>query len=342
LPLKRANNISVVLSRLPSVEIIRASILLECESQLTLDQLSSLSAILPLTDDDITAVRCARRQDSELSKAERFVKEMSDVPRLGQKVDCLRFMGQLAEISEEVSPQMKTIVRACHEAKNSRSLRHVLQLILEVGSILNRDTYLSSRGFRLQSLQSLAETRAKGGRVTLVHYLAKLIEEADPSLLHFEANELPHCHEASKIPMDAMLVRVQEVAEQMECVESELRDIETDKENQSTVDCAKFAATLTRFHKEAQQKVNYLKQLADTAKQLFADVSVYFGEDSSEITPAQSADFFSTIHHFSHMLLTTQKDGHAVKVMQELVHADSPVSSTGDVSLPQQALAQVE
>ena len=71
------------------------------------------------------------------------------------------------------------------------------QLILALGSVLNEGTYLSSNGFKIDSLLKLAETKARNNRTTLLHYLTQLIQNKIPELLNFR-QDFPHVEAASK------------------------------------------------------------------------------------------------------------------------------------------------
>lgn len=334
LPLKRANNIAIVLSRLPAIDELKKSILLENDKPLSIDQLNSIRSILPLTEDDTIPIEKSKRSDDELSNAELFISKFSSIPRLLEKINCLQFMILLEEDFSAIMPQIKTVIEACKEAKCSKGLKRLLKLIHEIGSILNRDTYLSSSGFRLQSLTNISETKAKGGRVTLVHYLSQLLGEHDPDLLVFEENEMPHCAAAASIPMDAIISRVKELTLQIQAVEQELISIKSDKENARAVH-DNFALSIAKFLKDASQKVKALQQETSALKKIYNEVGTYFGEDPSEVS-TNSAEFFSIIHQFSTHLKATQSDNRATKMMKELVQTPSPVSSpkasVGDVS----------
>lgn len=337
LPLKRANNISIVLSRLPNIDELQKSILLENDLPLSIEKLNSLRSILPVTEEDITAVRSSLRKEEEMSKAELFISQFESIPRLLEKINCLQFMILLQEDYEIIMPQIKTVIEACKEAKTSKGLKHVLKLIFEVGSILNRDTYLSSCGFRLQSLTNISDTKAKCGRLTLVHYLSQLIKENDPKLLNFEENEMPHCSEAASIPMDAIIARVKELTLQIQSVENELLQMKADKENSRMVH-ENFALTLAKFLKDASQKVKHLQQETAILKKIYNEVGTYFGEDPSEVS-TNSAEFFNIIHSFSSHLKATQSDNHAAKMLQQIVETPSPVSSP--IASPQTSVVDV-
>ena len=73
----------------------------------------------------------------------------------------------------------------------------MLKLILALGTVLNQGTYLSSNGFKLDSLLQVIETKAKNNRTTLMHYLASLIQTKMPEMLTFH-KELANVIDASQ------------------------------------------------------------------------------------------------------------------------------------------------
>ena len=204
LPIKRSNNISIVLARLNIDQNIRNSILFLGNSELSLDQLISIRSILPITEEEHKLILQSGDFQS-LNRAEKFVLEIGNIDHLTEIVDCLIFREQVDEILNEISSSINTIHSACNEIKNSQKLPKLLKVILAVGSVLNRDTYLSSKGFKLESLRSISETMDKSGKLTLLHYLSKIICEKSPELLHF-LDELPHCHPATHCTIEKVLL----------------------------------------------------------------------------------------------------------------------------------------
>ncbi|KAL9227811.1 hypothetical protein vseg_003460 [Gypsophila vaccaria] len=76
-----------------------------------------------------------------------------------------------------------------------------MQTILTLGNALNQGTARGSAvGFKLDSLLKLSDTRAKNNKMTLMHYLCKLVAEKLLELLDFD-KDLAHLEAASKIQL---------------------------------------------------------------------------------------------------------------------------------------------
>ena len=204
LPVKRSNNISIVLSRLNVNNIKNSLLLLSGEVELTVDQLLSLRSILPVTEEEFKLLD-QYEPKNHLNRAEKFILEIGQVQNLDSIVDSLIFRLQVDDYLQEIRQSIEIIQFACEEIKNSQRLPKLLKVILAVGSVLNRDTYLSSKGFKLESLRSLSETTDKTGKLTLLHYISKIVNEKTPELLHF-IDDLPHCNSATKVSLEKVLL----------------------------------------------------------------------------------------------------------------------------------------
>ncbi|MCH99497.1 formin-like protein 20-like, partial [Trifolium medium] len=73
-----------------------------------------------------------------------------------------------------------------------------MKKILYLGNTLNQGTARGSAvGFKLDSLLKLTDTRASNSKMTLMHYLCKVLAEKSPPLLDFH-HDLVSVETASK------------------------------------------------------------------------------------------------------------------------------------------------
>jgi dishevelled associated activator of morphogenesis len=98
-------------------------------------------------------------------------------------------------------------MEASREVSRSRRLRKLLELVLALGNYMNRGARGNAFGFRIQSLNKLADTKAstssKSRGTTLLHYLVQIIEVKHKDILLLE-EDLPHIKEAAKINLGEM------------------------------------------------------------------------------------------------------------------------------------------
>lgn len=99
--------------------------------------------------------------------------------------------------------QVHAIISASNSVKNSKKLRKVLEIVLAFGNYMNSSKRGPAYGFRLQSLDTLVETKSSDKRMALLHYIADTIRSKFPELLNFDS-ELMYIEKAStgKLIMD--------------------------------------------------------------------------------------------------------------------------------------------
>lgn len=78
----------------------------------------------------------------------------------------------------EVQPRIKSVMEASREVARSRRLRRLLELVLALGNYMNRGARGNASGFRLTSLNRLADTKSSAVKgTTLLHYLVEILEK---------------------------------------------------------------------------------------------------------------------------------------------------------------------
>jgi hypothetical protein len=195
LPVQRANNMSIVLAKLQlQVEAVLGML----EGQVPLDAVSgdvldSLLSIAP-TRDEIALVGTP---PSECPRSDLFVYRFGQIPLALEKLQALRFFERFDSKSSFIRSGARTVCSACSELQGSAKLRRLLKLILHVGNTLNQQ---SARGFRLDVLVKLMDTKGRNG-ATLLTYLVQVVAEKHRDL--FEVwDEVPHIEDAARVPLE--------------------------------------------------------------------------------------------------------------------------------------------
>lgn len=69
-------------------------------------------------------------------------------------------------------------MEASREVSRSRRLRRLLEIVLALGNYMNRGARGNATGFRLTSLNRLADTKSSAAKgTTLLHYLVEILEK---------------------------------------------------------------------------------------------------------------------------------------------------------------------
>ncbi|KAK9697672.1 hypothetical protein RND81_08G052900 [Saponaria officinalis] len=122
----------------------------------------------------------------ELVSGPEFFLELMKVPRVEAKLRVFSFKMQLTYQLGDLRKNLQTVNSISEEIRTSTKLKRVMQTIPSLGNALNQGTARGSAvGFRLDSLLKLTYTRAQNNRMTLMHYLCKVLAEKLPELLDF-------------------------------------------------------------------------------------------------------------------------------------------------------------
>jgi len=207
IPLPRANNISIMLSRFPigAKDICEAISTGDPSEELTLERLAILLQCEP-TDEELGIMRHFSGDAEKLLVSEKFLLDLSKIDRLREKVAALVYVRQFPELITEAHSGLDAINDACEQVSNAKSFRRLLALVLEVGNFLNAGGPRSStKGVTLDSLHKLADVRTtapsnKGGALTLLDFIMELFDEREKANgpLHL-TSELSACQAASRV-----------------------------------------------------------------------------------------------------------------------------------------------
>ncbi|KAF8312680.1 actin-binding FH2, partial [Clavulina sp. PMI_390] len=186
-----------------------------------------------------------------LAKADQYFYQLIQIPNVARRLECMIFRRRLDLDIADVRPELRIVRTAAMELRESAKLKKLLQLVLAVGNALNASSFRGgAHGFRLDALLKLKETktaRAGSDCPTLLHYLARLMGRADPSLITF-IDDLPHLEAAARVSVQTVLASITSVTAGYESVQTAVKDIDTS---------AVASASDDRF--SAVMKVRWLK-----------------------------------------------------------------------------------
>ncbi|KAF8657024.1 hypothetical protein HU200_060358 [Digitaria exilis] len=272
--MRRANNCEIMLTKIkmPLPDMISAILSLDT-SVLDNDQVENLIKFCP-TKEEIEMLKGYNGNKEMLGKCEQFFLELMKVPRVEAKLRVFAFRITFSTQVNDLRTNLTTINDATKEVKESLKLRQIMQTILTLGNALNQGTARGSAvGFRLDSLLKLSDTRARNNKMTLMHYLCKLLAEKMPELLDFD-KDLIHLEAASKIQLKLLAEEMQAINKGLQKVEQELAASENDGEISIG-----FRKALKSFLDAAEAEVRSLISLYAEVGRNADSLAQYFGED---------------------------------------------------------------
>ncbi|XP_076925924.1 formin-like protein 17 [Bidens hawaiensis] len=192
---------------------------------------------------------------------------------------------QLAEFKNNLN----TVKAACDEVCKSVKFKEVMKKILYLGNTLYPGASRGAAvGFKLDSLLKLTDTRASNSRMTLMHYLCKLLANKSPALLEFP-DDLVSLEAATKIQLKTL-------AEEMLALSIGLRKVKQELDacaNDGPIS-ASFHTTLKQFIKHAEAEMTNVTSYYCVVGKSADGLALYFGEDPARC-PFEQGSFRITI-----------------------------------------------
>ncbi|XP_041016899.1 formin-like protein 6 isoform X3 [Juglans microcarpa x Juglans regia] len=298
--LRRAYNCEIMLTKvkLPLPELVSSVLALD-ESALDVDQVENLIKFCP-TKEEIELLKGYVGDKENLGKCEQFFLELMKVPRVESKLRVFSFKIQFRAQVSDLRNNLNVVNSASEEIRNSVKLKRIMQTILSLGNALNHGTARGSAiGFRLDSLLKLTDTRAQNNKMTLMHYLCKVLAEKLPELLDF-SKDLVNLEASTKIQLKYLAEEMQAISKGLEKVIQELTASENDGHVSNN-----FCKIIKEFLSYAEVEVRSLGSLYSSAGRNADALTLYFGEDPARCPFEQVV---STLLNFVRMFVRAHEE----------------------------------
>ncbi|XP_022814238.1 formin-like protein CG32138 isoform X2 [Spodoptera litura] len=267
----RLRNIAISRRKLdtPVEKVIAAVNSLDLK-QLPLESVEILQRMVP-TEAEQKAYKeyvAEKKPINQLTEEDKFLMQLTKVERISAKLSIMSYMGNFFDNIHLITPQIHAIISGSSSVKSSTKLRNVLEIILAFGNYLNSSKRGPAYGFKLQSLDTLMDTKSTDKRISLLHYIVATIRQNFPELMNFDT-ELLYIDKAAQVSLENVAGDVSELERGMELVrrEAEARD------------CLRSAPHVLRdFLANASDKLRRLRGETKHAQDSFASCVEYFGE----------------------------------------------------------------
>ncbi|KAJ0057853.1 hypothetical protein NL108_002983, partial [Boleophthalmus pectinirostris] len=288
------------------------------QSSLSIDLLELLEPFIP-SDFEMKLLKNYEKDGrpmEELADEDRFVLRFGKIPRLNQRINTLTFMGNFPDSVKRLQPQLDSLISASMSIKSSEKLKKILEIVLAFGNYMNSSKRGSAYGFRLQSLDLLLETKSTDRSQTLLHFIAKVIQEKYPDLVNFHS-DLHFVDKAALVSLDGILSDIRALERGMEMTKKEFL-VQDD------------SLVLKEFIKTNCTILESLIKDSKTAQESYSLAVEYFGENPKTTQPSM---FFPIFGRFIKAYKAVQKDIEQKKKMEEMNEAKesspSPAKSPG-------------
>lgn len=177
------------------------------------------------------------------------------------------------------------MISAANNLKSSKKFREVLEVILAFGNYMNSSKRGPAYGFKLQSLDTLCDTKSNDKRMSLLHFVVLTIRDKFPHLMDFDT-ELSGIDQAAQVTLEIVMGDVNELDKGMEAVRKEVNAVKGN---------AQQNPILRDFLANSEEKLKKMKTQSKNAQDAFKDCVEFFGE-SPKNTDANA--FFTLIVRF--------------------------------------------
>uniref|UniRef100_A0A3P9HTD9 Dishevelled associated activator of morphogenesis 2 n=1 Tax=Oryzias latipes TaxID=8090 RepID=A0A3P9HTD9_ORYLA len=299
---RRAQNCVILLSKLKMTneEIKRAILEMDEREELSKDMLEQLLKFVPERS-DMDLLEEHKHELERMARADRFLFEMSRIDHYQQRLQALFFKKKFAERLAETKPKVEAILIASMEVVRSKRLTQILEVVLAFGNFMNKGQRGNAYGFRVSSLNKIADTKSSIDRnITMLHYLIMIFEKNYPDILHVQ-QDLSNVSAAAKVNLTELEKEVHSIKRGLKALEVELQYQQSRPKERGD----KFLAVIGDFITVAGFSFSELEDQLAEAKDKFAKALKHFGEEEGRIQPD---DFFGIFDAFLQSFSEAQQD----------------------------------
>ncbi|XP_026459591.1 putative formin-like protein 15b [Papaver somniferum] len=280
---QRSRNIEIMLKKIkmPLSDMVAAALATD-NSVLDGDQIEILINCCP-TEEEMTQLEVEffhpfQNYDGDksvLGMCEQLFLELMKVPRMKTKLSVLSFKIKFNDQVSGLRKKLGIVNCAFEEVRYSLELKEIMKQVL----YLEYRMYAGSAiGFELESLLILSDTHAytTTSKMSLMHYLCKVIAAKYPKLLNFHST-LPSLEAASKIESKSLAEDLQEITKDLKLAKKEL-DASAKDDPVSEV----FRKTLAEFIGNAEPGVALLSSYSSVVGYNADALVAYFGKEPAK------------------------------------------------------------
>uniref|UniRef100_A0A8C3AGM3 Dishevelled associated activator of morphogenesis 1b n=1 Tax=Cyclopterus lumpus TaxID=8103 RepID=A0A8C3AGM3_CYCLU len=295
--------------KLSNEEMKRAILTMDEQEDLPKDMLEQLLKFVP-EKSDVDLLEEHKHELDRMAKPDRFFYEMSRINHYQQRLQSLYFKKKFAERIAEIKPKVEALTRASKEILHSRNLKQLLEVVLAFGNFMNKGQRGNAYGFKVSSLNKIADTKSSIDKnITLLHYLITILEKKYPKVLMFQ-EDLQSLSEAAKVNMTELEKDIGNMRSGLKSVESELEYQK--KRPQELGD--KFVSVVSQFITVASFSFSDVEDSLGEAKELFLKAVKHFGEDASKMQPDE---FFGIFDQFLQSFSEAQQENENLRKRKE-------------------------
>ncbi|CAL5084911.1 unnamed protein product [Urochloa decumbens] len=319
---KRLQNVAIMLKALnvTSDDVIRA--LMHGSGDLGSEFYETLAKMAPTKEEELK-LKDYSGDISKLDPAERFLKDILDVPFAFKRVDALLYRANFDTEVNYLKNSFGTLEAACADLRSSKLFLKLLDAVLKTGNRMNDGTNRGeARAFKLDTLLKLADIKSTDGKTTVLHFVVQEIIRSEgfssdqtaavnpgsTSKEQFKkdglkvvaglSSELSNVKRAATLEMDTLIGSVSRLETDLEKVKLVMQMKETCPDQGSS---EKFFEAMDAFLGRSRVENESVKASGESALQRVKETTEYFHGDATKEEPHPLrifmvvSDFLSTL-----------------------------------------------
>ncbi|XP_064489611.1 disheveled-associated activator of morphogenesis 1-like isoform X2 [Ornithodoros turicata] len=289
---RRAQNCTILLSklRLTNEEICKAILSMDSKDQIPKDMVEQLLKFLPSPEEKTLLEEHSTEMES-MAKADRFLYEISRIIHYEQRLRTLHYKKKFQERIADCKPKIIAVLEASKEVYRSKRLKKLLEVVLAFGNYMNRGQRGNAVGFKLSSLNHIADTKSSTNRnFTLLHYLIETLEKKFKDTMQLE-EDIPDVRKAAKVNLGELTKEIQDLKSGLNEVQRELEYLRSQPPQPGD----KFVVVMKEFITSATYKFSELEESFQDMKHRYEKTVRRFGEDPQQLPPDE---FFGIFDNF--------------------------------------------
>jgi len=321
LDLTRANNIAISLKAFNDftfrslAETIND---LDPDCKIVGERVEFIPNLLP-SPKEIQAIKKYNGDDDKLITAELFFRQLVPVKRIEDKVKVMKTMSTFEEHVEEARAGFNTLQEVCSQVMESDKLIAVLELVLNIGNVMNTGTVDGGvEAFKFESLSRLSQTKSADGKTTVLDYIVETFIEKGERQSLLLMSEFPDIQDSSRLLIGDLLGDMNTLRKDYKLCKTELASMKRDQSKKKASSMPKkanvdevgdprkalFAAIQSRGAKEDDSPKQ--EESSDPRQALFAAIKKK-GEatkdDSSPTSSSSNVKYTPGVHRLSKFLI---------------------------------------
>ncbi|KAL3786593.1 hypothetical protein HJC23_008189 [Cyclotella cryptica] len=262
LDLTRANNIAISLKKFNDFtfrSLAETIDDLDPDCKIVGERVQFLPNLLP-TPKELQAIKKFKGEDDKLVTAELFFRQLISIKRIQEKVHVMKTMHFFEDHVNDIREGFKTLQEVCNQVMNSEKLIQVLEMVLNIGNLMNEGTLNGGvDAFKFESLSKLSQTKSADGKTTVLDYIVEtFIVKGEREALNL-TSEFPDIQESNRLSIGDLISEMNSLRKDYNLCKTELTKMKNEQSSK-------------RVTRSMAKKIHDESEVEDPRNALFAAI----------------------------------------------------------------------